>query len=130
VKHIIQVDDDPSHNVLCKAVLKRVFSEAKIDVFLSPEKALEFIENEFITKDNLHPVTLFLDINMPTMSGWEFLEEFKKFPAKVHEAFTIYILSSSVDMNDIEKASSNKFVSDFISKPLKVDTIKKIFSVE
>ncbi|CAN5646885.1 hypothetical protein BH10BAC5_BH10BAC5_22820 [soil metagenome] len=168
----ILVDDDPSHNMLCTAIIKRVFKGSDVNAFLEPEKALKYIESVYIdgknSTDNVEdynlkntldpdipsessvptvdiqegalnktelssgsekPTVLFLDINMPSMTGWEFLEEFRKFSKTVHKQFTIYMLSSSVDSSDKEKASSNIFVSGYISKPLRQETLREKFQV-
>ena len=152
IKHIIQIDDDPSHNLLCKVIVKRTFADPRIDVFQYPDDALEFIEKKF-TKPSLDSfidpedalkyikseysnpdvntkVLLLLDINMPVMSGWEFLIEFKKFSKHIQDQFTIYILSSSVDLLDKKMAADCGLVAGFISKPLKQETLTNLFFPE
>jgi CheY-like chemotaxis protein len=73
-------------------------------------------------------VTLFLDINMPTMTGWEFLDEFKELPETIRKKFIIYVLSSSVDSKDLEKASENELVKNYIQKPLRKESLKTLLS--
>lgn len=72
--------------------------------------------------------TLFLDINMPTMSGWEFLEAFERFDALIKEQYNIYILSSSVNIGDINAAKANPLVIGFLEKPLNQGMLAKIFN--
>lgn len=62
---------------------------------------------------------------MPQLNGWEFLDEFAKMDEHIHQQFTIFILSSSIDSCDREKASANKFVKDYLVKPLSMDLLKK-----
>jgi CheY-like chemotaxis protein len=76
------------------------------------------------------PDYILLDINMPIMNGWEFLDEYKRLNIDPQGKTKIYIISSSVFSNDINKARSYPLVKDFISKPLNVDKIVELFRVE
>ncbi len=108
-------------------ILKNLFGEVDIKTFTVPEEGLVFIENEYMT--NLEPAILFLDINMPTLTGWEFMDRYEKFSEEVKKQISIYILSSSVDQRDKDKAKANQYIKDFISKPLKRETILSISGV-
>jgi len=68
-------------------------------------------------------IALFIDVNMPTMSGWEFLEYFEGLDDRVKSAIQIYILSSSVDERDLERALGNENVKAFLVKPLTKDML-------
>lgn len=127
-KRFLLVDDDPLHNSLSKMVLKKSFEEVHINVFTIPEDGLEFIESEPSHNPPDGKTTLFLDINMPTISGWEFLEEFELFDASIKEQYNIYILSSSVDRSDRNRAKENPLVVDFIEKPLNKAMLVKMFA--
>ena len=125
-KYII-VDDDPTNNEICNITLEMVLGEIDIKTFDVPEEGLAFIQNEYIKP--LKPTVLFLDINMPTLTGWEFMEQFEKFKEKVKKQISIYILSSSVDQRDKDKAKANKYIKGFISKPLNREIILSIAGV-
>ena len=99
----------------------------EIKTFEVPEEALAFIQNEYSTKSA--PTVLFLDINMPTLTGWEFLEEYEKFSEEVKSQINIYILSSSVDLRDKDKEKGNKYIKGFISKPLDHETILSVAGI-
>ncbi len=116
IKNFIVVDDDLWNINICTFNLKKALGEVQINSFLIPEKALAFINDEF-TK-NIRPTILFLDINMPNINGWQFLERFENFSDDIKNNIIIYMLSSSINPNDIEKAKASKLVKDFISKPL------------
>ena len=120
------VDDDPLNNALCQVIIKTTIAEADVKTFTLPEKVLDYIIAEYSRNGN--EAILFLDLNMPSMSAWEFLEEFEKFEEKIRNRLKIYILSSSVDPRDIERASSNKNVFDYIVKPLTSEIINTITS--
>lgn len=120
--NFIVVDDDPLNNKICQLLIKSVIKESEIKTFTVPEIALEFVANDF--QNSSANTVLLLDINMPTMSGWEFLDEFKKLNVEITNKFKIFILSSSVDENDISRAKNDAYVVDFISKPLSSNILK------
>jgi len=76
------------------------------------------------------PDYILLDINMPIMNGWEFLDEYTRLNIDPSGKSKVFIISSSVFSNDINKARSYPLVKDFISKPLNVDKIVELFRVE
>jgi two-component SAPR family response regulator len=125
--HFIVVDDDSTNNLLCNKLIKRVITEANIHTFLIPEEGLEFLKSGSQFTD-LESVVLFLDINMPTMSGWEFLEHFQKLDDNVKHKIKVFILSSSVDSRDRRKALTYNIVLDYIVKPLTKDKVQTIYS--
>jgi len=126
-KRFLLVDDDPLNNMITKMALKNTLGEIELKEFLIPELALEYIENEYKQEHLEGQTTLLLDINMPTLTGWEFLDKFKTFSNSIKNQFDIYILSSSIDPADIEQAKLHPLVIDFIEKPIKKEAILKTF---
>ena len=125
--HFIIVDDDYTNNFLCTKIIQLVLNEVKIHTFLTPEEGLQFFESsQQITE--ISSGVLFLDINMPTMSGWEFLEHFEKLDENVKHKIKVFILSSSVDSRDKRKAFTYGSVSDYIIKPLTKNKIQAIYT--
>lgn len=124
IKNFIVVDDDPWNNNICAFNLKKSLGEVHIHSFLLPARALLFIENEFLK--HVQPTILFLDINMPELNGWQFLEQFDKFSDDIKSNITIYMLSSSINYADVIKAKASRYVKDFISKPLLKDAILEV----
>lgn len=116
IRTYIIIDDDPFSNALCTMILKSTLGGIDTKIFTAPEEALSYIGNEYV-KD-MQPTVLLLDINMPTLNAWGFLERYEKFDEKIKEQISIYILSSSVDQRDKDKARSSPHVKGFISKPL------------
>jgi two-component SAPR family response regulator len=124
-KKFIVVDDDSVNNLICRKVIKNVFPEAVVLTFTNPETALTYIKSIYF--DSCGKATiLLLDINMPILSGWDFLEEFEGFDANIKEQLKIYMLSSSTDQLDKDLANENKNVCGYIEKPLDKDIIAKI----
>ncbi|UPQ77996.1 response regulator [Flavobacterium azooxidireducens] len=126
-KQFIIVDDDHFSNLLSKIVLGKLFEEVEVKDFLVPELALDYIKAEFEYHQSAEKTTLFLDINMPTLSGWEFLNMFDKLSEAVKNNFQIYMLSSSIDPADIQRAKQNPLVIDFIEKPLNKAVLMQLF---
>ncbi|MEO7768393.1 MAG: response regulator [Ferruginibacter sp.] len=124
IRKYILIDDDPFNNIISNVMIESALGAIDIKTFTIPEQGLEFIQNEYVSV--LAPTILFLDINMPTLTGWEFMEEFEKFDEVVKEQIRVYILSSSVDQRDIAKAGANKYIKGFMSKPLQTETILSI----
>jgi CheY-like chemotaxis protein len=115
---IVLIDDDPiSTFVTEKLILKNIKGPCKFFKFQNARIALSEIYS-------IRPNYLFLDLNMPEMTGWDFLDIFK--PENIEPE--VYILSSSVDERDISKASSYSVVKDYLSKPLIKSSIQSIFN--
>lgn len=127
LNNFILIDDDPASNMICSAVIKKVFTNANVISFLRPDEALIFIEKECVKPECSRSV-LFLDINMPALSGWEFLEEFKNFNTEIKKKIKIFMLTSSVAESDKVRAVDNNLVSSLISKPLRKETLKHLIS--
>lgn len=125
VKHIALVDDDDIYVFLTKRVIESTNLVDLLKVFDNGIDALNFlIEN----KNNLDalPEIILLDINMPIMNGWQFLEEYTKLNPTIGKKITIYLCSSSITPIDIARAKSISEVSDFIIKPLSLDKLRDI----
>lgn len=121
----IVIDDDPVNNRICNIIVERMYAGKHIKAFTDPEEGLAYIEEKY--KGDGNNAILLLDINMPILSGWDVLERFERLPEDVRKKFTIYILSSSVDIYDKQKAESSKLVSGYIEKPLTMVRVKEFF---
>lgn len=126
IKNIFLIDDDPFNNLICEKIIEYVIPDANVKTFLDGEQALESLSCLAAEQSNSTPDLIFLDINMPLMDGWEFLEEYKKRDLFKGIDPDIYILSSSVSNSDIEKSRKFEVVKDFISKPLSREILNKI----
>ncbi|WP_223445005.1 response regulator [Polaribacter litorisediminis] len=118
IKRFLLVDDDPINNLLTKIVIEKSFKKAHIHAFTMPEDGLAFIKSAPNNQPIEGKTILFLDINMPVLSGWDCLEAFELFDPSIKDNYNIYILSSSVDPKDINRAKENPLIIDFIEKPL------------
>lgn len=127
VRKYILVDDDNFNNILSTMLIESALGKVEIISFQVPEKALAFIQNEYIA--SLASTILFLDINMLTLTGWEFMDEYEKFSDIIKKQISIYMLTSSVDERDREKAKVYKYIKGFLSKPLDEEVILSLSAV-
>jgi len=126
----IVVDDDPTNNMVCKYMIAKVAPAVKIQLFTNPENALASIKNEYANTTGYMETVLFLDINMPTMSGWEFLDEVMSFPGELRSQIAIFILSSSIDPEDIKRAENHPLVQKYFSKPISKELVQTFTKVQ
>ncbi|HDZ06544.1 hypothetical protein LCGC14_0053190 [marine sediment metagenome] len=127
VETICIIDDDPICVYGTKILLNHNnFVSANILVYENGEEALINLTSQ-LTKGLQMPDIILLDLNMPIMNGWEFLDKFQKliFLNKP----IVYIVSSHFDSREIEKGRSYELVRDFISKPLIAKNLKDIISM-
>lgn len=124
-KIIYVIDDDKIYQFTMKKLLKMLGFENQVKFFLDGEHAIQSINLALDSKESL-PDILFLDINMPIMDGFEFLDEFLKIKTKFDKKIAIHIVSSSVDQIDIERIKINKDVISYITKPISLIIIQNI----
>ena len=127
---VLLVDDDEINNFISIKLIKKALLNTEIMACLNGKFAIDQLVELQRQDINKLPDYILLDINMPIMNGWEFLDEYKRLNIDPLGKTKIYIISSSVFSNDINKARSYPLVKDFISKPLNVDKIIKLFKVE
>jgi len=127
IKKFIIVDDDPFNNILCDMTIEMALNTADVTSFTKPADGLAHILLAY--SKEMEPAILLLDINMPLMNGWEFMDAFAKYPESVKKQLTVYIVSSSVDPRDKEKAAGNINIKGFISKPVEVEMIQQLAGV-
>lgn len=128
---ILLIDDDAVTNMIHKKAIEKAYCTNQIQVVSSAEEALLYLGREGIYADQEQypfPDLIFLDINMPGLSGWDFLEEFKNLSDEIRRALIIVMLSTSVNPDDVNKAKTIKEVSGFKNKPLTTDILGEIIA--
>ncbi len=111
-KTCLLVDDNYIDNFVTRRLLESSNFAENIIVTESPTEAIEQLG-----KGEIKPDVIFLDIRMPLMSGFEFLEAYDKLPID-KTGIKIFLLSSSFDPTDIRRSTDNKYITHFIHKPL------------
>jgi CheY-like chemotaxis protein len=119
------VDDDRIYIFgLSKLIEMNDFCQ-ELQVFNNGKEALDnFLQD--IEAGNELPEVILLDINMPVMDGWEFLDEYVKVKHKIKNKVKIYMVSSSVNLSDIDKAKTYDDIVDYVIKPIKSSDLQKI----
>lgn len=117
LKNILLVDDMKSDNFLTTRIIKKANAADSITVKRDGREALDYLNGKETGVRN-HPELVLLDINMPGMNGWEFLEAFTRLPREQQDNILICILTTSDLAEDRERAGAYPFVGTFCSKPL------------
>lgn len=123
------IDDDNVYVSLVKKIIEVRKLCENLLVFKNGREALYYFETllqNFEEKDI--PQIVFLDLNMPVMDGWEFLEEFTKIKNRFGKVITLYVVSSSINPNDIERAKSIQSVKEYLIKPVTIENLDQIFN--
>ncbi len=126
-KNIFLVDDDRTTNFVHRTLISKVEKDAVVDDFLEAYEFLEFLAENINHAENL-PDFILLDVNMPQMSGWEFLDEYKKTIFPFMKKCKIVMVTSSNNSIDLEKARQYPFVKGYYVKPISSDMLTEILS--
>jgi CheY-like chemotaxis protein len=127
INDIFLIDDDGLVNFLNQEIIKDAYPEKNVRSFESATDAIETLKKLAETPDSKLPQLILLDINMPVMDGWEFLEAFVQLPNNAINDCKVVMHTSSIDPRDVEKAKTFISVTDYITKPLTVQSLSKIF---
>jgi len=118
------IDDDEIFTFLYKRLMADMNIVDKTLFFENGKVAIDYFKQNADNSENL-PDLVFLDLNMPVLDGWQFMDEFVKI-GPLKKKITLYIVSSSIDESDMKKALMYSEVSDFIVKPVTQTVIRKI----
>lgn len=119
---ILCIDDDPITLMLCKKVIIKSSFSNEIITSQNGEEALSYFNTIKYTNNKNQqipqPQLIFLDLNMPVMGGWEFLDYFNSEEFSEFNTIKVVVLSSTIDPEDLEKSKQYPMVIDFLSKPI------------
>jgi len=126
INHVMLIDD----NIIDLKINEKLISLAKladqITMCQSGQEALNFLKKNSTEIQNL-PNLILLDIQMPEMDGFEFMEYYKDLPPSITTNCTVAMLSSTLDFGDIHKAEANPLVIKLLKKPLVIPDLKQLF---
>lgn len=123
IKRACIIDDDPIFVYGIKRIMNEIDFCDEIIVYANGESALNEL-GSLVQEGKKLPDVILLDLNMPVMDGWVFLDDFVKIPSHNQEHLSLYILTSTINPSDIEKAKNYPIVNNFISKPVTISDLK------
>lgn len=121
-QEIMLIDDDKIQYILLNAALKRLKYDHKVIYYADPEEGLKAL---LLRKADNLPLFVFLDLHMPKMTGWQFLDQYDSCEHKAK----IVLLTSSIDKADEKKAIHHKYILSFHTKPIIEDELRKIINL-
>src|ERR1044071_1082288 len=124
-KKVMVIDDSEADRYIASYNITKHNYAEEIILSETATHALEYLKQKMNTPEEL-PELIFLDIRMPEMDGFGFLDEYAKLPDAVKANCIIMMLSSSLDPKDLERAESSPFVNRFINKPLDKEKLKML----
>ena len=127
-KEIFIVDDDSIHRLLMSKLFARQGKEYKLDFFENGQKALTALESAIASPSHTIPDIILLDIEMPVMNGWQFMNEYQLLPPEIKDRISVYMVSSSFTDEDQERVKSYPEIVDYIVKPLRIEKIVQLMS--
>ena len=122
---VLLIDDDEPTNFIAKMIVTKADLNENTQAIQSGVKALKYLQDENLSNYDI-PDLIFLDINMPTMNGWEFLEEYKKLDIHKKKKIVLYMLTTSMNDDDQLRSEKIEHVDGFLIKPLTLKTYTEI----
>lgn len=123
------IDDDKIYVNLIKKIIETKKLCDNLLIFNDGKQSIDYFEALLsnLSEDKI-PDVIFLDLNMPVMDGWGFIERFTKIKNKFGKVITVYIVSSSINPNDLDRAKTFSSVEDYLIKPVRIDDLVSIFN--
>ncbi|MDO1511171.1 response regulator [Maribacter confluentis] len=123
---ILLVDDDEASNFLHSIFINKLDLDVNLNSALNGQEALDFILGKGQEELEL-PCMVMLDLRMPVMDGWQFMEAYEEMvPKKLKDQITIVLVTISDNQEDKDRAITNPHIADFSQKPLSDDTFKQL----
>jgi CheY-like chemotaxis protein len=127
--NVCLIDDDKVYQFTSKMLLEATQLTSRITTFFNGQEAIDFFMDPENQQIDILPDVIFLDINMPVMNGWNFLESFEKIFYTLPKKIIIYVVSSSVDESDMERSKSFVSVTDYVIKPINKEKYRLLLSI-
>lgn len=122
-RQLLLIDDDPLFHMIFTRLIQKVRADIHVTSHLNGKVALDHLKKSYTTNKQY---IILLDINMPIINGWQFLTEIKDWGILKNKNMTLFVVSSSTDIVEINRVQSYDFVKDMLSKPLSIKSVKYI----
>ncbi|MDD2822226.1 MAG: response regulator [Flavobacterium sp.] len=126
-KEIWIVDDDNIYQIIVRKIIGKMELFSSFSSYKNGKDAIDALKKAAENNENI-PDIILLDINMPVMDGWEFMDEIVSYKSKLNQKIAIYIVSSSIAVQDKDKAKTYAEILGFLSKPITMDALYEIVS--
>ncbi|AHF16618.1 transcriptional regulator [Niabella soli DSM 19437] len=117
------IDDDPIHRLLMSKLFERQPKSCKLSFFENGQKGLAALETIIAEKTEALPDIILLDIEMPLMNGWQFMDKYSALPGEIKKQIRVYMVSSSFSDQDQERVKDYPDIQDYVVKPLRMEKI-------
>jgi CheY-like chemotaxis protein len=124
--HFIVIDDSKLDCFIAERIIKNTGKSESITSFQQAVEALEYISNK-PDDEQSHTIVL-VDIQMPVMNGFQFVEAFEQLPAHITNQYTLYVITSSINENDFTRVHNFASVKQFLNKPLNSNSLTILLS--
>jgi two-component system, chemotaxis family, chemotaxis protein CheY len=122
---IFLIDDDPIYLTLARKIISSADERYQITEFMKADEAIDFLAENQKNPDFL-PNFIFVDLSMPVMDGWSFLDQYEKLRGGMSKAIDLYIVTSSISLEDIDRSKNYDAVKDFYIKPIGVQKMREL----
>ncbi len=129
IKAVMLIDDNEIDNLINQKMIEAANMCENIYTHTGAKSAIEFLKNLEKMSDSVNdffPELIFLDIDMPLMDGFQFLDEFEKLSNETKGKIKIVMLTSSINPQDMNKAKKYSYVKKYINKPLTQENLEKL----
>ena len=126
VKRILVIDDDSIDNFVSKTLIEKSNLVEQVTTHDDARQAIKYLKDQILENPANLPNIVFLDINMPSMSGWEFLKEYSEIDSRYTDDISLIIFSSYIHAEEVRRLMSFKCVNCYQRKPLSLPIVKKI----
>ena len=124
-KNFAIIDDDETTQFVVEITIDNTNLATNIAIFSDGKEAIDYFTVNVNNRENL-PDIIFLDLNMPIMDGWQFLDHFAILKPQIEKKITIFITSSSTNKNDIIRAKKYNDVTEYIVKPITEEDVIRL----
>ncbi|MCU0444046.1 MAG: response regulator [Microscillaceae bacterium] len=126
ISKVLVVDDNEIDTLICAKVIESHRLAKEVVVHNQPQEALNYLIGLAQTHPDQFPDLIFLDLNMPVMDGWDFLQEYKKILVSISKKVILMVTSCTTDYKDFAEIKKHQEISGFMDKPITADKLKKI----